>query len=77
MFVAVCDRVGEERGIDWVGGSAIIDPDGWPLAGGQASTEPAILSAPCRLDEAMNKGLGGLSDAFGDRRPDLYRRYLA
>jgi predicted amidohydrolase len=32
MFIAACDRTGEERGVAWVGGSVIVDPDGWPLA---------------------------------------------
>ena len=77
MFIAVCDRVGTERGQAWVGGSAIVDPNGWPLAGAQASTAVQTLIARCRLAEAEDKGYGGLSDAFGDRRPDLYRRFLA
>lgn len=76
MFVAVADRVGEERGQAWVGGSAIIDPDGWPLAGGRDSVEAGIVMAACRLGEADEKGYGGLSDAFADRRPDLYARHL-
>lgn len=76
MFIAVCDRVGMERGQAWVGGSSIVDPNGWPLAGAQASTAVQTLIARCRLGEAEDKGYGGLSDAFGDRRPDLYRRFL-
>ena len=32
MPIAVCDRVGVERGQDWIGGSVIIDADGYPLA---------------------------------------------
>ncbi len=32
MFIAACDRTGEERGVEWVGGSVIVDADGWPLA---------------------------------------------
>ena len=76
MFIAVCDRVGTERGQEWVGGSAIIDPDGWPLAGAQASASTDLLLASCVLAQADDKGLGGLSDALGDRRPDLYRRFL-
>ena len=32
VFMAVCDREGTERGVKWVGGSAIIDENGW-LAG--------------------------------------------
>ena len=32
MPIAVCDRAGVERGQDWIGGSVIIDADGYPLA---------------------------------------------
>ena len=32
MPIAVCDRVGVERGQDWIGGSVIIDADGYPMA---------------------------------------------
>lgn len=32
MPMAVCDRVGVERGQDWIGGSVIIDADGYPMA---------------------------------------------
>lgn len=72
MFIAACDRVGAERGIDWVGGSTIVDADGWPLAGAKASTEPTVLTASCRLTDANDKGVGGLSNIHADRRPDLY-----
>lgn len=77
MFIAVCDRVGAERGVEWVGGSVIVDPDGWPLAGGDASTDERIIIAHCRLDEAKRKGVGGLSDIHADRRPGLYTGILA
>lgn len=72
MFIAVCDRVGAERGIEWVGGSVIVDPNGWPLAGGAASTQPGHILARCALAEADDKGVGGLSDIHADRRPELY-----
>ena len=41
MFIAACDRARPERGVQWVGGTVIVDPDGWPLAGGAASDQPA------------------------------------
>jgi predicted amidohydrolase len=28
VFVAQCDRAGRERGVDWVGATTIVDPDG-------------------------------------------------
>ncbi|MCW5503533.1 nitrilase-related carbon-nitrogen hydrolase, partial [Pseudomonas aeruginosa] len=33
LFIAACDRCGQERGVDWVGGSVIVDADGYPLDG--------------------------------------------
>lgn len=76
MFIAACDRVGEERGVDWLGGSTIVDADGWPLAGATSSSAQGIITATCDLAAADDKHIGGLSDAFGDRRPDLYRVHL-
>ena len=32
LFIACCDRVGAERGVEWTGGSCIIDVDGWILS---------------------------------------------
>lgn len=72
MFIAACDRVGTERGNDWVGGSVIADPDGWPLAGGSATSEPQILVAECRLGEARDKTISAHNDVHGDRRPQMY-----
>jgi len=28
MFIAACDRTGEERGAGWVGGSVVVGPTG-------------------------------------------------
>jgi predicted amidohydrolase len=77
VFVAVCDRVGRERGVDWVGGSAIIGPDGYPLAlagsasGGSAAEEQTLL-AECDLAEARRKGTSPRNGVVTDRRPELY-----
>jgi len=45
MFIAACDRTGQERGVDWVGGSVIVDADGWPLAGGAPNAGPSTIIA--------------------------------
>jgi predicted amidohydrolase len=74
MFIAACDRVGAERGVGWVGGSVIVDADGWPLAGGSATTQQAILLAECNLDAALDKAVSPNNDVLGDRRPELYER---
>ena len=74
MFIAACDRVGTERGNDWVGGSVIADPDGWPLAGGSATSDPQLLVATCLLDEARDKTISTHNDVHADRRPQIYGR---
>jgi predicted amidohydrolase len=74
MFVAVCDRTGTERGADWVSGSIIIDPDGWPLAVAGRGAGPVTITAACRLDDAVSKDVSPLSNVHRDRRPELYQR---
>jgi len=68
IFMAVCDREGTERGVDWVGGTAIIDENGW-IAG--------TNGADVDLSRARDKVYAGLSDAFADRRPELYGEVVA
>ena len=72
MFVAACDRIGDERGVAWVGGSVIVDADGWPLAGGSACADAATLLADCDLGAALDKAVSPNNDVLGDRRPELY-----
>ena len=80
MFIAACDRDGAERGVGWVAGSVIVDPDGFPLAGpaqpaGAQSTGPGtMITAACELERALDKAVSSLSNIHGDRRPGLYRR---
>jgi predicted amidohydrolase len=74
MFIAACDRVGTERGVQWVGGSVIVDADGWPLAGGSTSAQPATLLADCDLSAALDKAVSSNNDVLADRRPELYGR---
>jgi 5-aminopentanamidase len=72
VFIAACDRVGTERGVDWIGGSVIVDVDGFPLAGPAASGETVTVLARCALDEARDKRLNQRNDVLADRRPELY-----
>jgi predicted amidohydrolase len=72
MFIAACDRTGEERGVEWVGGSVIADADGWPLACAVPAAGPTIVSAECRLDDAISP----ISNVHADRRPELYGRLI-
>lgn len=54
LYIAACDRRGTERGVDWVGGSVIVDANGYPLAGPLhgAAADPAIILAHLDLSEA-------------------------
>jgi predicted amidohydrolase len=72
VFAAVADRSGPERGVGWVGGSVIVGPDGYPLAGPALRDEPALLAADCDLDRARDKTVGPRNDIHADRRLDLY-----
>ncbi len=73
IFIAVCDRVGPERGVDWVGHSVICDPDGWPITGPAPAAVACTIGAGCSLALADNKAISGHNDVLADRRPGLYR----
>jgi predicted amidohydrolase len=77
MFIAACDRTGEERGVAWVEGSVIVDADGWPLACAAPAGGPVIITAECRLGSALDKAIGPRNDVHADRRPGLYHRVAA
>jgi predicted amidohydrolase len=72
MFVAVCDRTGAERGVDWIGGSVIADLDGARMAGPPPGGGEAILLADCDLALADDKRVSAHNDVLADRRPELY-----
>ena len=72
VFVAVADRCGSERGVEWVGGSVIAGPSGRLLAGPpDRAGGPVTVAAECRLDEARDKRWGERNDVLGDRRSDV------
>ncbi len=71
VAVAVCDRVGAERGVSWLGGSVIIDADGYPLTA-LALGQEAQTTAEVDLAATRTKRLGANNDVFNDRRTDLY-----
>lgn len=75
MYIASCDRTGTERGVSWVGGSVIVDADGYPVAGplGSDAGNPGIIMAGIDLTQARNKRISELNDVHADRRPNLYK----
>lgn len=75
-YVAAADRVGEERGVDWVGGSAIVGPDGYPLVTAEPGAGEQLLLASCRPVDARVKQISKRNDVFADRKPELYGRLV-
>lgn len=73
VFVAVADRCGRERGIEWVGGSVVADCTGELVAGPAGPAGPALLLADIELERARDKRWGERNDVFADRRPGLDR----
>lgn len=76
VFVAVCDRYGVERGLEFEGGSVIAGPDGALRAGPVADRGAFTLRAGCDLLAARHKRNGEHNDAFADRRPAFYAAAL-
>lgn len=71
VFLACCDRAGTERGIDWTGGSCVVDPEGWVLAE-RPARDAGPVAAEVDLALARDKAVGPRNDVLGDRRPELY-----
>lgn len=76
VFMATCNRIGEENGFRFIGKSKIIAPNGRVLA--SAGSEAEVLVADIDLAEAQFKRnviIPGEfeTDMIGTRRPDLYR----
>ncbi|HLY48212.1 MAG TPA: nitrilase-related carbon-nitrogen hydrolase [Solirubrobacteraceae bacterium] len=76
VFVAVCDRCGTERGVEFQGGSVIAGPAGAHRAGPVEDRGEAILYAELDLETARDKRSSERNDAFADRRPDRYAHIL-
>jgi predicted amidohydrolase len=73
MPIAVCDRVGVERGQDWIGGSVIVDADGYPMVIAEFG-KAGVITADVDLAGSRVKRINSHNDVHGDRRTDLYRR---
>jgi predicted amidohydrolase len=71
MYIAAADRTGHERGQDWLGGTVIVDPDGYPVTPIQLGT-PHTAIAAIDLVLAKDKSISPHNDVHADRRPELY-----
>ncbi len=79
VYVVVADRSGDERGTRWVGGSCIIAPTGYLLAGpatppGKPARE-GLLLVDLDPHSARDKTLGPYNHRMRDRRDGLYTRW--
>ena len=70
VYIAQADRTGAERGVEWVGASAIVDVDGRLLT--ERASGEALLVASVDLALARDKSISERNDVLGDRRPELY-----
>jgi predicted amidohydrolase len=73
VYIAVCDRCGVERGVEFEGGSVIAGPDGALRAGPVIDRCEETIAADCDLVLARDKRTSARNDAFADRRPDHYQ----
>jgi predicted amidohydrolase len=70
VYVAYSDRTGRERGVDWVGTTTIVDPDGRILT--ERVRGEGLVFAEVDPALARDKRLSARNDALADRRPELY-----
>jgi N-carbamoylputrescine amidase len=73
-FAALCNRVGKEERLTFAGESFVVDPHGRMLARGKQLKEDIVFAD---LDLAQCDTSPARSLFWRDRRPDLYRDWLA
>ena len=73
VYTITADRVGEERGLRFIGRSQINSPLAETLVEGSEDGEE-IGIADIDLSLARNKRLNDYNDVFRDRRPEYYAR---
>lgn len=74
IVVAAADRVGVERGQEFIGQSLIVSHTGWPVAGPAPATGSALLVADIDLAATRrSRAWGAFNNPVRDRRPEAYR----
>ena len=71
MYIAVADRVGVERGQEWLGGTVIVDADGYPVSTIELG-KALIAMVTVDLGLARDKSISPRNDVHADRRVPLY-----
>lgn len=75
MAIAVCDRSGTDRSQAWLGGSQVVNSDGYSVTHPLIGTGGSV-SAALNLSLSDVKSVGSYNHVFDDRRPELYRAIL-
>ncbi|NJE61518.1 nitrilase [Thermococcus sp. 21S7] len=71
IYTITANRIGEERGLRFIGKSTIASPKAEVLAmGSESKEEVAVVEVDLQL--VRNKKLNELNDVFKDRRPQYY-----
>ncbi len=78
IFIAAADRIGEERGVEFVGCSCLVGPDGSMLAGPASLDAEALITVKIDTAQARRaKRRTPRNDTLADRRPELYAELAA
>ena len=81
VYIAACNRVGEERGTRFIGRSQIVAPDGSFLAQADGTSETMLTAevdpAFARQKKLVIKPGEFELDPIGGRRPELYQALTA
>lgn len=78
LYVLAADRVGVERGQEFVGQSLIVDHTGWPLAGPASEVDAEILYAEISAEAArVGRTWNPYNDPIRNRRPDAYESLVS
>lgn len=73
LIVAAADRVGAERGQQFIGQSLIVTHTGWPVAGPASDAGQCLLTADVNVSEARrSRCWGNFNNPVRDRRPSEY-----
>jgi predicted amidohydrolase len=73
VVMACADRIGEERGLTFLGASIIVGADGWPVAGPAPASSEALLVADVPVGgAAAARQRTPRNNLLSDRRPDAY-----
>jgi predicted amidohydrolase len=72
IFAVTANRIGKERGLEFIGLSEIVDPNGNILYRASRDKEESHVEE-INLDVAKDKDITELNNIMKDRRPDCYR----